>query len=176
MKAVLIILLLVLTGCEQNSNKEIVVLTQEHSVKDLTEMKVELYEVNVKLYPILDSVIEATINCSEYFNQQLGFELLFYNEQANNDFIITNILDLNFQYYLIYDGVFYYKGYQFGIIEPINEHLLKKINRKVTLYSISKQKYEQVYIDNTQNSHWIYRYNDDGFTCIEIKRCGKLIK
>ena len=175
MKVFLIILCLMLAGCNQSSKKEVVVITQLHSLKFLTEKEVELYEVDVKLHPILDSVIEIVTKCPEYFNQQLGFELIFYDGQPTK-FIITNILDLNFQYYLIYDGIFYYKGYQFNIMEPINRKLLKKLNNKVTLYSISEEAYEQVYIDDSKNSHWIYRYQDNNFTCIEIKRCGKLIK
>ncbi len=174
MKKFTIIILLFIAGCEPNSKKERIVLTQVHSIEYLTEKKLELYEVNIQLYTILDSIIETVTNCPEYFNQQLGFELLFYERDAGNSFIITNILDLNFQNYLNYDGIFYYKGYQFGIVNPINNSLLKKLNRKVTLYSISEEKFKSVYIDNSKNSYWIYSYDNDAFKCIEINHCGKL--
>jgi len=167
------VLLLILIGCQHVPQDERVVLTQVHSVVYLTEVRLDLFEVSITLHPLLDSIIETTTNCQEYYNQQLGFELLFYGEDR---FIIANIVDLNFQYYLIYDGIFYYKGYQFGIVDLVDSPSLKKLNRKITLYSISKEKYPYVYIDESKNSYWTYRYKDDVFECIEIKRCGKFFK
>lgn len=172
---ILLLFLIGIIGCKSNPKEEIVELTREHSLKNLTEVKLDLFEVNANLYPILDSIIDIVCDCPENRHEQIGFVLLPFQDHKMNGFTVTNIIDLNFQYYLAYTGVFYYKGYQFLIAE-IDKGIVEKLNKKVTLYSISHEIYPYVYEDYKSSSSWTYFIGNDDFKCVSITHCDNVIK
>lgn len=172
---ILIFLAMLLTSCHTSffEPKE-QVIKQEVNIDELEEVDLNLYELNPDFNIIMDSIIEKVINCPLYLNQQIGFEIIM-QDSIQKAFTIFSTVNLNEQYYLAYDGISYYKGYQCGIIGTLN--IYKKLNRRVRLYSISNEKFPLWTQTNIPQSHWSYMQQDNNqFECIEIKYCGNYIK
>lgn len=167
----------IFSSCRNNNSEEMdtVELSQQYFLEDMTEVILDIYQIDSLMYPILDSIIEKVLACPQNLNQQIGF-VFSIDDKLSKKFSIFNTINTNAQYYLDYKGIFYYKGYQFGIYNDSNFNYLKKLNQKAKVFSISNEKFPTWYQDYKFDSFWVYSLKNGQFECTELKFCGAFIR
>ena len=170
-----------LVGCKNSEDRIVnsedrIVLTLHYSKEDLIEVNLPLLEVKEKLHPILDSLIVSINNCERYQNLPLGFVFYTQQDSASERLLlhIENVSKLQEVNYKIYDGIFYYKGYQFSLSGVIIPDLFRELDQKVKLFSIKEEKLLNMYDEYGEffYSMWVYVYDKSNFECIGYSRCG----
>jgi len=173
-RSYIIIILFLIINCSSKNRVETVMLSMQYSINDLIEVRLNLYEINSSIYPILDSVIERVTCCPKYKNDQIAFVFSTCKDTLNRFIInIENTSGLHFFDYTICNGVFYYKGYQFVHIGTINNSLLKDLKKDVKLFCINKKKLLTMYQGNNEfyYSSWDFIYENEQYKCIHYRDC-----
>lgn len=163
-----------LLACKNENTSEEAVLSRQFSLKDLVETNLKLYESNAILHPILDSIIDLTVKCPDYKNEQFGFFLTSYSDSINRLLIsIENTTKLYEFNYNRCNGVFYYKGYQFALI-GISTSILKDLGKTIKIFFVNPAKLRKMYNEKSEffYSSWNYVYKNNKFFCLSYNRCG----
>ena len=166
---------MVLVGCNFKNDPEVIKISSQYLSNDLIDIKLKLYEINIDLHPILDSVIEYVIKCNNYKNAQIGFDLTTYRNFGNRLLIsITNNTRLYEFDYSICNGVFYYKGYQFVHVGEISDSILTDLNQTIKLNYVSPEKLQMMYQNHDEffYSSWTYIFESNKFKCISYRNCS----
>ncbi len=170
----LLIISVFLNSCINNKNEEVIPLSKGFQLDDLIVTKLDLMELDYKIMPFYDSLINLVIDCPLNQKKQFGFLVTMSIDSLNMmRTTFECIYDLIKFDYSLCNGIFYYKGYQFAAIG--NMFFLKKSSKEVKVVHIISEKLKSMYqdYDDFHDSSWTFIYLNDKFKCISYNHCRK---
>jgi hypothetical protein len=165
-------ILVLFSSCELNNTNEVIPLSSEFKANDLTVKKIEVYQINKELVPLIDSIIDLIISCPNHSNHQISFIYTSFYEAPNYHLSIEVLRNPIYFDYSICEGVFYYKGYQFGVIGE--SRFLEKINDSIQVVGLSFDKMKKLKFDDEfSESSWQFVFIDNQNYCISFINCNE---
>lgn len=163
-------LFLALWGC---NSYESIIKFKPYKEKDYITKRLDIYEADKILFPVLDSIILRAERWSEY--QELKTKIAFsFNtckdyisgteKLSPNPYILIGVI-YNPRFYNYGEwtqGIFNYKGYNFYVDTIEYNILLHKTGRSTTISCIAPQKYQfEFHHRGDKDLYWWYEYRDE---------------
>lgn len=140
----------------------------QYDPSDSIQVKLEVYEVNDKLYLLLDSIIGSVSRCPHFKDEKIGFLFSHYDEGVNSLMEIENI-DMYFYNPAKCHGVFFYKDYTFFCINNFMNGFFEHTKRYIIFKGVKPEKYFTEMDD--RSSYWRYIYENNSFKIISLVNC-----
>lgn len=159
-----------LFGCKSDQIEY--VKFRPYKARDYITKDLEIYKVNKRLYPILDSIIVKAEMCPMYekLKDKIAFSIdlfarspMIANTSPHPNFMISVVYAPKFANHGLWtEAVSYYKGYDFYLKGKFIDSLMVRTGRVVSMRCIDPQKYQfDWHFRGDKDMYWWYEYRND---------------
>jgi hypothetical protein len=173
---IVLIILFITVACNENKNKSVkneIAEKEIRVVKEYAYEGIDIYYVNPKLHPILDSIVETVRGCSKLNEKGLIYFTSVHKEENSLPQISIDLQRQKDIYCPTISGIFTYKNAIFVIGENIQIDSLFVNTGLKTKFKCQKENILMHDHNDFTKGGWTYVIEDGKFKCISYGICGK---